>query len=101
MPDFPILGGFPEGKTKTLPAGTVVVVSVGVAALVAGVALNLWLGGSVGNPKIWVVVTMAVAILTFCLAAFSLFRDHEEDEYNQYIANLRAIIKKTHDFKVK
>jgi hypothetical protein len=72
-----------------------------VAALVAGVALNLWLGGSVGNPKIWVVVTMAVAILTFCLAAFSLFRDHEEDEYNQYIANLRAIIKKTHDFKVK
>jgi hypothetical protein len=99
MPDFPILGGSPLGETKTLPPGTGVVISVGVAALAIGIALYLWLGASVENPKIWVVVTMVVAILTICLAAFSLYRDHEEDEYNQYIANLRAIVKKTHDFK--
>jgi len=95
MPDFHFqYSSGPEAKT--LPPGTGIVISAGLAALIIGTLIWLWLGGDVANSKDWVAALLAVVVFTICVVALGAYRDRlQAEKHREYLEKVSAIDRKT------
>jgi 1,4-dihydroxy-2-naphthoate octaprenyltransferase len=81
----------PKGDGKRLATGLEIVISVGLAALAVGIAVNLWLGWNVAKPRIWLYVTLAAIFLTICISAFGDYHDWvKAKRKKEYMEKIRA-----------